>query len=93
MEDVTANVMAVVKQMMDRGDDGGWNEILQLFLCTGDSIRLPIYQTFPDEPVFEIDDAESDTTPSKKKRKLTTGGHTTELQKKLDQLLTVSEEV
>eukprot|EP00210_Caulerpa_lentillifera_P007023 g6717.t1 len=69
VEQVAQNVESVVQQMMKRKSDRGWDGILQLFLCTGESLRLPIYQTFPDAPIIEIQETTEPMLEEKQENK------------------------
>jgi len=78
--------------MMERKSDHGWEEVLQMFLCTGESLRLPIYQTFPDAPIVEMDKREESETTTKQannklKRKRKSTRSTNALKKELIEVL------
>lgn len=70
-EELTQNTMTVLESLKDRIEDENLQSIQQLFVCTGDSVRLPIYQTFPDPSQFPFD-IENTSKPSKKKRRNST---------------------
>ena len=67
-EELTENVFSVVQQIVEQPDLENWQDIMQLYVCTGKSVRLPIYQTFPDPPHIESGKEEDGSSQWGRKR-------------------------